>query len=193
MMHPIETAPLLHQVSVYLLQASAEPEHLSFMQRIEQSNVFNVVLVALILGFLIKKFNLFSGIDTQREKIATEILAIENKKKEALAQLEESQRRTANLKSEVAEILNNARQSAEALSVQILNDAKTESSKIVDNAKRRVELEQRGAIKELEKRLLTDALQDARAELAQSLTAEQQKRSVESFLDELTELKGGSR
>ena len=192
-MHLFETMNFLPQASVYLLQAHEGPEQLTLWQRILESNVINVVIVALILGFLIKKFNLLNGIDAKREQIASEIQAFEARKQEAQAQLEATQRLTANLKNEVAEILNTARQSAEVLSAQILNDAKQESVKIVDNAKRRVELEQRSAIKELERRLLNEALQDARAELAQSLTAEQQKRSVESFLDELVEFKEGSR
>jgi F-type H+-transporting ATPase subunit b len=194
MHHPIELFPFLQQSSVYLLEVNAAPEHAGGLwEHIKESNVLNQLLVLVIIGILVKKFNLFGGIDAKREQISSEIVTLENKKKEALAQLEETKKRTANLKSEVDEILNNARQAAEQLSTQILSDAKTESGKIIDNAKRRVELEQRGAIKELEKRLLNDALQDAREELARSLTVDQQKRSVESFLDELTELKGGSR
>ncbi len=192
-MHLFETMNFLPQASVYLLQAHEGPEQLTLWHRILESNVINVVIVALILGFLIKKFNLLNGIDAKREQIATEIQAFEARKKEAQAQLEATQRLTANLKNEVEDILNTARESAEVLSAQILNDAKLESVKIIDNTKRRVELEQRSAIKELERRLLNEALQDARAELAQSLSAEQQKRSVESFLDELVEVKGGNR
>jgi len=193
MHHSIELFPFLQQ-SVYLLEVNAKPEHAGGLwEQIIESNVINQLFVLVILGFLIKKFNLFAGIDAKRDQISSEITALEAKKQEALSQLEDTKKRTANLKSEVDEILNNARQSAEAISVQILNDAKAESGKIVDNAKRRVELEQRSAIKDLEKRLLNDALQDAREELARSLTVDQQKRSVETFLDELAELKGGSR
>lgn len=192
MHHSIELFPFLQQTSVYLLEANTNPEQAGGLwEHLKESNVFNQVLVLVILGFLIQKFNLFKGIDTKREQISNEVITLENRKKEALAQLEETKKRTANLKSEVDEILNNARQSAESISAQILSDAKNESSKIIENAKHRVELEQRSAIKDLEKRLLNDALHDARVELAQSLTADQQKRSVESFLDELAELKGG--
>lgn len=176
---------------MYLLVVQEGHESLSLMERIQESNVVNIILVALILGFLAKKFNLIGGIDAQRAKIGDEIQSIENQKKEALAQLEEAKRRTANLKSEVDEILSAARESAEALSAQILSDAKSESSKIVENARKRVELEQRASIKELEKRLLNDALLDARSELANTITAQDQKRSVETFLDELSQLKGG--
>jgi len=186
-----ELTPFLRQASVFLLQASEGHEHLTLMQQLEHSNVFNVVLAALILGFLIKKFNLFGGIETQRNKMATEIETVELQKKQALEQLEEAKRKTANLKAEVNEILKNARESAESMSSQILNDARNESAKIIENAKKRVELEQRSAIKDLERRLLNDALSDARTELAGNLNAADQKRSVETFLDELSQLKGG--
>jgi F-type H+-transporting ATPase subunit b len=187
----IELNSFLHQASMYLLVVQEGHESLSLMERIQNSNVVNILLVVFILGFLAKKFNLVGGIDAQRSKISTEILTIENQKKEALAQLEAAKSRTANLKSEVDEILSTARESAESLSAQILADAKAESAKIVENAKKRVELEQRASIKELEKRLLNDALLEARSELANTVTAQDQKRSVETFLDELSQLKGG--
>lgn len=187
----IELNSFLHQASMYLLVVQEGHESLSLMERIQNSNVVNILLVVFILGFLAKKFNLVGGIDAQRSKISDEILTIENQKKEALAQLDEAKSRTANLKSEVDEILSTARESAESLSAQILADAKAESAKIVENAKKRVELEQRASIKELEKRLLNDALLEARSELANTVTAQDQKRSVETFLDELSQLKGG--
>lgn len=187
-----EFTPFLRQASVFLLQAGEGHGHsMTLMQQLEHSNVFNVVLVALILGFLAKKFNLFGGIEAQRNKMASEIEAVELQKKQALEQLEEAKRKTANLKSEVDEILKSARESAESMSSQILSDARNESSKIIENAKKRVELEQRSAIKDLERRLLNDALSDARSELASNLNAADQKRSVETFLDELSQLKGG--
>ncbi|WP_373531108.1 hypothetical protein [Vampirovibrio sp.] len=188
-----ESIPFLRQASVFLLQAEGHGHSMTLMQQLEHSNVFNVALVVLILGFLAKKFNLLGGIEAQRKQLASGIEAVELQKKQALQQLEEAQRKTANLTAEVDEILNNARQSAEALSKQILNDARSESDKIIENAKRRVELEQRSAIKDLERRLLSDALSDARVALAGDLNAADQKRSIETFLDELSQLKEGHR
>lgn len=183
------TNKLTFTFSVYPLTAQAGDG--SFWEYILNSNLINVLLIALLLGWIIKRYNLFGAIDTQRNKIVEEIEQVERHKKEALAQLEEIQRRSNNLKNEVESILKNARESAEALSAQILADAKNESSKIVDNAKKRVELEQRAAAKELENRLLNDALADAREELANTLTAKEQSRSVEAFIEELAQLKGG--
>lgn len=193
MIPSIQINTFLHQASIYLLMAEEGHEHLSLQKWLEESNVFNIVLAAWILGFFIKKFNLLGAIDTQQNQISSEVQAVENQKKEALAQLEDAKRRTANLKAEVNDILKSARESAEALSAQIIADAKSESSKIIENTRKRVELEQRAAIKDLEKRLLNDALLDARSELANSLNAQDQKRSVEVFLGELSQMKGGLR
>lgn len=195
-MLPLETInPFLQQASVFWLQAHHESSghSMTFLQQLEHSNAFNVLLVALILGFVAKKLNLFGGIDEQRQKLAAEVEAVELQKKKALEHLEDAQRKTSGLTEEINEILNTARASAEAMSNQILSDARNESAKIVENAKKRVELEQRAAIKDLERRLLNDALSDARAELASQLNAADQKRSVESFLDELSQMKGGQR
>jgi len=194
MIAPHHISTFLHQASIYLLAATEGGEHaLTPLLQIEKSNLFNIVLVAVILGYLAKKFNLMGGIDSKQTQISTEIQAIENQKKQALAQLEEAKRRTANLNSEVNDILNDARESANSMSAQIIADAKTESTKIIEHARKRVELEQRSAMKDLEKRLLNDALLDARSELANSLSATDQKRSVEAFLDDLTQLKGSGR
>lgn len=158
-------------------------------ESILHSNLLNFLLVVVILTVAFKKLNLAGGIDTAQEKIAQDIAAVEKQKQDALHQLEEIKNRTANLKIEVEEILSGARASAEALSAQILADARQESAKIVENAKKRMELEQRASIKELEARLLNDALSDARADLARSLTASDQRRSVEDFLAQLPSLK----
>lgn len=189
-MLPLSFHHFVQQMPLYMLEVHAE-HPAGLWERILESNLINVLIVLAIIGWVVKKSNALSGIETQRAKIAEEVEKAEHQKQTALAQLEEVQRRTNNLKSEVEEILKNARESAETLSGQIIADAKMESSKIVDNAKKRVELEQRAAAKDLEKRLLNDALADAREELANTLTAKDQSRSVESFIDELAQSKGG--
>lgn len=179
---------------VFYMLAAHGAESLTLWDRILESNLINVVLVLLVLGWVFQKNNLLGGIDTQRAKIADEIKVVEGQKTEALAQLDAVRHRTNNLKAEVEEILRNARESAEALSAQIVSDARMESGKLIDNAKKRLELEQRAAVKDLEQRLLNDALADAREELANTLTAKDQSRSVETFINEMAQsakAKGG--
>ena len=180
---------ILNNLHIYMLQAEAHHETGYTMERLLESNVFNVILALIIIGFVVSKMKVGDSINNKRQALADDITAVELQKKEALDQLEDVKKRTANLKSEVEEILTQARQSAESLSTQILSDARTESGKIVENAKRRMELEQRAAMKDLEARLLNDSLSNARHELAQSLTPADQRRSVEAFLEELPALK----
>lgn len=173
-------------LQMVLLQAEGA-ENSSLWGKIIESNLINLLIVVGAIVFLVKKNNLLGGIDTHHQKVSGELNAVELKKKEALAQLEEAKRRTASLNQEVEAILKDARQSAETLSAQIVADARTESKKIVENARKRVELEQRSAAKDLERRLLNDALSDARIELANNLSPTDRRRSVETFLEELSQ------
>jgi F-type H+-transporting ATPase subunit b len=188
----ITTLPLelLQQVPLFLLQAHTETSG-GIWDKLVHSNLLNLLLVVVVLGWVIRKQNLLSGIETQRSRITSELRTIEHRKQEALDQLQEIQQRTGRLQSEVDGILRNARESAEALSAQMLADARTEAGKIVENAKSRVNLEQRAAMKDLQARLLSEAVADAREEMTRSLSVSDQKRSVEAFLDELPSMKGG--
>ena len=158
--------------------------------QIIHSNVLNLLLVLLVIGWALRKQNVGAGIESQRQKIADELQAVEHQKQTALAQLETVKKQTANLQSEVNGILKNAQESAETISAQLLSDAHTEAGKIVENAKKRVVLEQRAALKNLQARLLTEAVDEAREEMARSLSVADQKRSVEAFLDDLSAMKG---
>jgi F-type H+-transporting ATPase subunit b len=158
--------------------------------QIIHSNVLNLLLVLLVIGWALRKQNIGAGIESQRQKIADELQTVEQQKQAALSQLETVKRQTANLQSEVDGILKNAQESAQTISAQLLSDARAEAGKIVDNAKKRVALEQRAAMKNLQARLLTEAVDDAREEMARSLSVADQKRSVEAFLDDLSAMKG---
>ncbi len=186
---PLNLFSTLPHLSLVWLQVEGEASG-SGWDVFLHSNAFNVVLVLLILGFLIKKFNLLSGIGATQQKIESEIEILALKRAEALTQLDGIKHRTENLSKEVDQILQEAKSSAEIISQQILSSAREESGKIVEQAHKRVELEQRAAIKGIEARLLSEALNDARASLTDSLTLSDQRASVEAFLEELTSLKG---
>lgn len=150
-----------------------------------QANLPNFIAALLIMAFVINKLKVGQTIDSSRQKVVDEIHALEAARKEAEQNLAQIKARTANLQQEVAGILADAKASAETLSGQIIQDARTDAAKIIDNAKRRIEMEQKASAKELERRLLTDALSDARLELAQQVNADDQKRSVEAFIRSL--------
>lgn len=185
-----EITGLWSQLRIFWLTASGN-ESGGLLESLIHSNVINILLVALLLGFLIRKFNLFQGVENRRAQIAAEIQAAEARKAEALAQLEEANRKSKRLKAELDEIMKSAADSAQALSAQIVEDARQEAARIVENARKRVALEQRTAVKDLERRLLSDSLRDTRVELAAAMTPQNQRRSVEAFLDDLARVRGG--
>lgn len=164
-------------------------KHLTPFEFILESNVINFLIALALITFMIKKFNVGGMLQQNRDKLKAEIDSLENERKKAENQLTELKRQTANLGTEISSILGQARESAEGISKQILDTAKNDAARLVETSKRRIEAEQKAAAKELEKRLLVDALQDARLELAQNLNGNDQKRSVEDFIKELGSVK----
>jgi len=178
------------QISMFLLEAHAETGGL--WERIVHSNLINILLIVALLVWVAKKQNIPAAIDGQREKIAGEIMLAQKQKQEAEAKLAAVQKQTANLKKDVEEILSTAHSSAETLSNQIIANAQAEAAAIVENARKRVELEQRSAMKALQARLLDEAIQDAQAELSASMSDSDRVQSVEDFIASLSPV-GGAR
>lgn len=176
---------ILASLPIVLLTAAAE-DPIADTGATGFANLMNFLIVFGFLFWVVKRFKVFSAIDTQHEAIVKALHEAKSQRDDALGQLDEVKRRTQNLNQEVEEILTTARTSAENLAHQIVDDARKESGKILEAAKRRVELEQRSAMKALEARLLNDALQEVRANLTQNLDAAKQERSVDAFLDELS-------
>jgi len=184
-----DTAPVEEHATETHTAAGAHHEELTLTQWLNETNLVSFTVVAIFLIFVISKLNVGAKIAAHREKLARDIETVEAQKRQAQEELEAIKKRVANLNTEVDGIINDAKKSASGLTEQILKDARAQAEKIVETAKGRVELEQRAAAKELEKRLLTDALNDARAEMARNLSGSDQKRSVETFIKELSQIK----
>ncbi len=162
---------------------------LGLPQWLIESNLINFAIAIVIIMWIVKKINVGGMIDGSRQKIADDIKALELERKEAQEALDTVKKRTANLDKEVSEILASAKESAERLSKTIISDSQGQAEKIVQAAHNRVEIEQKAAVWDLEKRLLNDALADAKSQLNSSVDAKEQKRSVENFIDELASSK----
>ncbi|MBX2859852.1 MAG: hypothetical protein KTR14_01360 [Vampirovibrio sp.] len=192
----MDMANLTQPALMFLLEAGHDAhgggEGFDLASYLIESNIFNIAIVVFLFGWLFSKVQAANPkhiFEERRQKVVKELEAVEAKKKEAQAQLDEIKSRTANLSQEVDGILSNAKTSSEALSAKTLENAQLEAAKIVENAKKRVEAEQRAAAKHLEQRLLKESLDEARGELAGKLSQDDQRRSVEVFLEELASQK----
>lgn len=150
-----------------------------------ETNLINFFIALALILWLVNKLNVAGKMRDARERLKSEIETLERNKAATQADLQALKQRTSRLNEEVTDIINQAKISAEAMGKQILDTARLDADKILDASKKRIEMEQKSAARDLEKRLLADALQDARLELAQNLNAADQKRSVEAFLQEM--------
>ncbi len=78
-----------------------------------------------------------------------------------------------------------AKQEAEQVRTKMVDEARAESKKIVDQGVRRIEAEQRAAVAEIRKETAALAIQAAERILKKNLDAPEQRRIVDDFLGEL--------
>lgn len=161
----------------------AEP---TMMEFILESNLINFLIAVAVIVWIIKKLNVGQSIDNAHQKMVAEIKELEEERKKAEAELAEIKDKTKNISAEVDTILKNAKESADKMSATIIEDSKEQAAKIVDNAKKRVALEQKSAAADLQKRLLNDAMMDAREDMVNDLSSDDQKKSVEDFIEALS-------
>jgi F-type H+-transporting ATPase subunit b len=152
---------------------------------LNHTNLVSFLVVAIGLAIVVNKLGLLNKVTDQRTKIIGELETLETQKKVAVAQLQEVQRRTENLSTEVDQIMKDAQVSAKAISDQMVATAHADVARLVERTKQRIEVEQRAAVHDLQSRLLQAALDEARDRLAQDMTKTDRKKSVEQFLDDL--------
>ncbi len=83
------------------------------------------------------------------------------------------------------DLVKEARVEAERLRQRMVDEAKAESQKVVDQGLQRIESEQRAAMVEIRKSAAELAIQAASKLIQTSLTEQQQREIVDRFLDEL--------
>jgi len=83
------------------------------------------------------------------------------------------------------ELLVVAKQEAAEVRTKMVDEARSESKKIVDQGLRRIEAEKRAAVAEIRKETAALAIQAAERILKKNLDASEQRRIVDDFLGEL--------
>lgn len=173
---------------VFFLLQEHTATNQSLWETLVQSNFLNFLIAAIVLLWVIKRFRLLSILDKRQADVIQKLRDAEDKRAKALQELEEIEKRMLKLTQEVDSILKEAHQTAEMVAKTVIEGAEEEADKILSNAQRRVELEERTAARELEQRLIREAIHGARQLLESSLTVEDKQRSVDDFITALPEL-----
>lgn len=160
----------------------------SLWDTIVQSNILNVLIAVAFLAWLINKVNVPALLESKQSQIVKELNDAEERRAKALQEVEELEKRSAKLADEVESLLKDAQQTAHLVSQSILNNAEEEAQKILSNAQKRIVLEQKTASRELEQRLMREAIHGSRQLLENTLNDKDKHRSVEDFVASLPAL-----
>ena len=150
-----------------------------------------IALINLIILFLILKKFLFKPVQKMLKEREDELNGQYDKAnetlKEAKSAKEEYEARLNGAKLEADDIIKNATDNAAKRSQKIIEGATDEADAIVSRAKTQAELEKKRAQKEIKNEIADVSSLIAEKLLAREINGEDQKRLIDSFIDELGE------
>lgn len=108
-------------------------------QKILTSNLFNFVLMLLLLNWCFKKFNIAELLESGRKNIENRINDAKISKETAIKNLSEIQKRTAIIEKESIEMIEQAGSNARVVGEKLVEDAKVQSKSFSDNTKKAID------------------------------------------------------
>ncbi|MDE0434804.1 MAG: F0F1 ATP synthase subunit B [Bryobacterales bacterium] len=124
-------------------------------------------------------------LDERELKIDDALKQAEKVRAESASAAEETQRKIDEAVQQAQQIVQRAREEADESRRQILDDARAESQRSIDQGLQRLEAERRAALQEIRQTVADLAIRAAGRLIQSSLTERQQREVVERFLNEL--------
>ncbi len=128
---------------------------------------------------------LLGALDEREQRVKDSLEKAEQTRREAEQAIAENKARTEESLRRSEELVADAKQEAEQVRAKIVDEARAESKKIVNQGLRRIEAEQRAAEASIRKETAAIAIQAAERILQKNLDGPEQRRLVEDFLSEL--------
>ena len=113
------------------------------------ANVFNFLVMVIIIAFIAGKLNLSDKIENLRKNIENKVTSSDDNKNESLNYLKNAEKEVETLGAEVNKIKTDASKSAKAISDNIINQAQEQVKKIEFNASKNILNEENKAKSEL--------------------------------------------
>ncbi len=148
------------------------------------------IIIFVVLLIVLRKFAwgpLLAALDEREQNIKEALEQVQKTQRETELVLAENQRRTDEGFKKAEEIVQQARQEAEQMRQKMLEEAKAESRRVTEQGLRRIEAEQRAAMEEIRKVAGDLAIQAAGRLIQVSLSDQQQREIVDRFLAEVPE------
>lgn len=143
---------------------------------------FNLALFIAIMIYLVKK-PLSEAFKAKRETIRAELIKAEAEKQAALAKLTTAESRLARLDAESAEVVEHAKQEAEAEKNRILQQTEFEIGKLREQASGEIERTSKLAKMELRRFSAEESIRLAEEKIKKEITAEKDARLVKANIE----------
>lgn len=126
-------------------------------KQICESNLFNFVVMVLLLAWLVKKFDLGAKIEAGRKKIESNIAESETAKEENLKKLYEVQEASTKIDEEMLKVFNSAEEKARFVGEKLLEEGKIQAESIKENSKKTIDTN----IKTVKNEIIKETAQEA--------------------------------
>jgi F-type H+-transporting ATPase subunit b len=156
--------------------------------RFEPGLMLWTVLTFLVLLFVLRKIAwkpLLEALDAREKRIDDALRKAEKAQREAEQAIAENRKRSDEAMRQAELLMEQARQDAEQTRRKMIEDARAESQRVVDQGMRRLEAEQRAAMQEVRAVAADLAIRAAGRLIQSSLTEQQQRELVDQFLREV--------
>jgi F-type H+-transporting ATPase subunit b len=146
--------------------------------------VMNFTVLAVALFFVLRK-PLSQALNARIKGIKDELETLEDKKKEAEAQLSEYNEKLSSLEGEAGRLIEEYVKQGEAAKVRIIKEAESTAVKLEEQAKRHIEQEFKQAKNQLQEEILQVALVKAEEIIKAKISSEDQDRLVDDYLEKV--------
>ncbi len=139
--------------------------------KICESNLFNFIVMILLLAWMVKKFDLGSKIEAGRKKIEQTISDSEQEKDSSLQKLYEAQEAVTKIDEEMFKIFKSAEDNAKIIGEKLIKEGHSQTGVIKENSKKAIDAN----IKSVKNEIMKET-----AEQALSLAEEKIKKALEN-------------
>ena len=141
-------------------------------KQICESNLFNFVVMVLLLAWLVKKFDLGAKIEAGRKRIESTIAESETVKEENLKKLYEVQEASTKIDEEMLKVFNSAEEKARFVGEKLLEEGKIQAESIKENSKKTIDANVKTVKNEIIKETAQEAMKLAEQHIKSTLESD---------------------
>lgn len=141
-------------------------------KQICESNLFNFVVMVLLLAWLVKKFDLGAKIEAGRKKIESNIAESETVKEENLKKLYEVQEASTKIDEEMLKVFSSAEEKARFVGEKLLEEGKIQAESIKENSKKTIDANVKTVKNEIIKETAQEAMKLAEQHIKSTLESD---------------------